>query len=235
MKIERVSDNQIKFILTESDLSERNMRLHELSYGSEKAQELFREIMERATTECDFHTTSETPLIIEAIPVSRDGIMIIVTKVASQEDLEDRLGYPPVVGSLKNGGSGPKKKKPERPDADNAMRPPGSRPFMRPPNREAKTPPEQIIFEFASLDTATSACGRLYGNFAGGSSLYKFSGKYYLVIENSRFMLSESQEGYAKEYGSRLANSDISKTFLVEHGEAIVASNAVGILSAYLG
>jgi len=228
MKIERISDNQIKFILTESDLSQRNMRLHELSYGSEKAQELFREIMERATVECDFHTTSETPLIIEAIPVSRDGIMIIVTKVASHEDLEDRLGYPPVLGNYKNGAKHMQKKKPQ--DAEDA--PPLQNAQDTP---QTTAPAKQIIFEFATLENVASACARLYGSYDGASALHKYNGKYYLVIENEADALNVGHENILKEYSSKFSQYDISKMFLLEHGEAIVADGAVAILSAYLG
>jgi len=226
MKIERISDNQIKFILTESDLSQRNMRLHELSYGSEKAQELFREIMERATVECNFHTTNETPLIIEAIPVSRDGIMIIVTKVARSEDLEERFGYPPVLGDFKNGARQMQKKKPDADDA--AAKPPKNAPKVMPPAK-------QIIFEFLTLENVTSGAARLHGNYAGGSALYKHNAKYYLVIENDHFKLSAAQENILKEYSNKFSSLDISKMFLLEHGEIIVDKNAIGILSAYLG
>ncbi|MCL2753826.1 MAG: adaptor protein MecA, partial [Defluviitaleaceae bacterium] len=33
MKIERISENQIKFFLTSDDLSQRDIQLHELAYG----------------------------------------------------------------------------------------------------------------------------------------------------------------------------------------------------------
>jgi len=223
MKIEKISNNEIKFTLTESDLNERNMRLHELSYGSEKTQELFREIMERAAIECDFHTTHETPLIIEAIPVARDSIMIIVTKVAGQEDLEDRFGgYPPILGNYKNVSRAKQKKK---------------QPFM--PDNSAsfgnKKSPKHIIFEFASLDNMRDACVRIFGTYIGSNALYKYAGKYYLVIENEQTKISVGQENVLKEYGSRFSHLEISKTFLLEHGETVVESDAVNVISSLLG
>ncbi|MDR2183995.1 MAG: adaptor protein MecA [Clostridiales bacterium] len=225
MKIERISNNEIKFILTETDLSQRNMRLNELSYGSEKTQELFREIMERAAVECDFHTTHETPLIIEAIPVSRDSIMIIITKVASQEDLEDRFGYPPVLGNYKNVSRAKQKKK----TADeNHMPEIGT----KRPHAGAK----QIIFEFSSLDDVTRACARISGTYIGNNALYKYSGKYYLVIENGqRAKITTGQENILREYGSRFSHLEISKMFLLEHGETVVKQDAIDVISAILG
>ena len=48
MKIERISDNQIRCTLTSLDLSSRGINLAELAYGSEKARNLFREMIQQA-------------------------------------------------------------------------------------------------------------------------------------------------------------------------------------------
>ena len=51
MKIERINDNQIRCTLTSLDLSSRGINLAELAYGSEKARNLFREMIQRASRE----------------------------------------------------------------------------------------------------------------------------------------------------------------------------------------
>ena len=79
MKIERVSDTQLKLTLTKADLAERDIQLEDLIRPGEKTQQLFRDIMEQAMEECDF-ITENTPLMVEAVPVGLDGIMIIVTR-----------------------------------------------------------------------------------------------------------------------------------------------------------
>ena len=228
MKIERISSNEIKFVLTETDLSQRNMRLNELSYGSEKTQELFREIMERAAVECDFHTTHDTPLIIEAIPVSRDSIMIIVTKVASHEDLEERFGYPPVLGNYKNISRAKHKKK-----HTDGFFPPNN--AGQPVGKKFQTNPKQIIFEFKTLDDVTSACARISGTYIGNNALYKYSGKYYLVIENEHSKMSPCQENILREYGIKFSNLEISKMYLLEHGETVIENGAIDVISTILG
>ncbi|HOA80297.1 MAG TPA: adaptor protein MecA, partial [Defluviitaleaceae bacterium] len=48
MKIEKISDTQIKIILNQADLKNRDIKISELAYGSKKAQELFRDMMETA-------------------------------------------------------------------------------------------------------------------------------------------------------------------------------------------
>lgn len=68
MKIEKISESQIKFILTQSDLSERNIKIEDLTSPSEKTQALFRDIMEQAMEEYGF-SSENTPLMVEAVPV----------------------------------------------------------------------------------------------------------------------------------------------------------------------
>jgi len=224
MKIERISNNEIKFTLTESDLRDRDMRLNELSYGSEKTQELFREIMERAAIECDFHTSHETPLIIEAIPVDHGSIMILVTKVANPGDLKGRLGYPPILGNHRNVSRTRQKK--------GAVMPP---PLGADAANQRPSHPKHIIFEFQSFENVTNACLRVSGTYIGSNALFKYADKYYLVFENDNVRMSAGQENILKEYSNKFSSLEISKMFLLEHGEMVVDGNAVGILSSVLG
>ena len=46
MKLEKLSDTQIRCTLSKEDLSQRQLHLSELAYGSEKAKELFRDMMQ---------------------------------------------------------------------------------------------------------------------------------------------------------------------------------------------
>lgn len=51
MKIEKINDNQIRCTLTRDDLNNRQIKLSELAYGTEKAKELFRDMMQQAAIE----------------------------------------------------------------------------------------------------------------------------------------------------------------------------------------
>ena len=90
MKIERISENQIRCTLTRDDLAARDIRLSELAYGSEKTKLLFQDMMQQAFRECGFEVNN-TPLMIEAIPVSTDSIILIITKVEDPEELDSRF------------------------------------------------------------------------------------------------------------------------------------------------
>ena len=53
MKIERISENQLKLTLTKADLAERKIKLEDLISPSERTQKLFRDIMEQALDTAD--------------------------------------------------------------------------------------------------------------------------------------------------------------------------------------
>lgn len=90
MKIEKISENQIKCTLNKSDLASRQIKAGELAYGTEKAKLLFRDMMQQAAVEFGFHA-EDLPLMIEAIPVSGDSIILIITKVEDPEELDTRF------------------------------------------------------------------------------------------------------------------------------------------------
>lgn len=90
MKIEKLNDNQIRCTLNKHDLIDRELKISELAYGSEKAKGLFRDMMNQAFDEFGFEA-DDIPLIIEAIPVSGDCIILIVTKVEDPEELDTRF------------------------------------------------------------------------------------------------------------------------------------------------
>ena len=84
MKIERINENQIRCTLTSSDLSARNLNLGELAYGTEKAKKLFHEMIQKASNEVGFEA-DDIPLMVEAIPLSSESIMLIITKIEDPE------------------------------------------------------------------------------------------------------------------------------------------------------
>ena len=199
MKIEKINDNQIRCTLTKSDLEERHIRLSELAYGSDKAKDLFRDMMQQANTEFGFEADN-IPLMIEAIPVSADSIILIISKVEDPEELDTRFSkFTPFGGSgSSSDGTGielegaddildifrkiyeaksramekqKKEKSQEAPSADQASQPSISVNLMR-------------EYTFPTLDAVIDAAHGLNNFFTGESSLYKDtqSGSYTLIL-----------------------------------------------------
>lgn len=90
MKIEKVNDRTIRCTLTKSDLSERKIKLSELAYGTEKARGFFKDMIQQASYEFGFEA-EDIPLMIEAIPLSGEAIVLVITKVEDPEELDTRF------------------------------------------------------------------------------------------------------------------------------------------------
>ena len=105
MKIEKVNDNQIRCTLTKDDLADRELKISELAYGTEKAKSLFRDMMQQASYEFGFEA-EDIPLMIEAIPLSADCIILIITKVEDPEELDTRFSkFAPSISDEENLGN----------------------------------------------------------------------------------------------------------------------------------
>lgn len=90
MRIERISDNQIRCTLSKRDLMERHIKISELAYGSERAKELFRDMMEQANIDFGFEA-DDIPLMIEAIPTSRESLVLVITKVDNPQEFDEKF------------------------------------------------------------------------------------------------------------------------------------------------
>lgn len=103
MRIEKINENQIRCTLTKEDLANRKLKLSELAYGTEKAKSLFRDMMQQASFEFGFEA-EDIPLMIEAIPVSSDCIVLVITKVDDPEELDTRFSkFAPSVNEASSG------------------------------------------------------------------------------------------------------------------------------------
>lgn len=215
MKIEKISETQVKFILNKSDLSERNLKLTEFQYGSEKTQALFREMMEQAMLQFDFQTDN-TPLMIEAVPVSNDSIMVIVTKVAQSAETDDKFGILP------------QSKEKERYHSIDIIEHPS----------ESSNEDNISIYSFSTLDEVAQLSLRLQGSFTGTNLLFKNNHKYFLMLQNNNpddKLTTEDLEAVLNEYGQKHTSTIISKYYLSEHGELLVNHPAIDILAEHLG
>ncbi len=90
MKIEKINENQIRCTLNKADLADKELLLNELAYGTDKAKELFREMMTQAYEELGFEV-DDIPLMIEAIPISPECLILNITKVSDPEELDTRF------------------------------------------------------------------------------------------------------------------------------------------------
>ena len=216
MKIERISENQLKLTLTKDDLKERDIKLEDLITPSEKTQQLFRDLMEQALDEHNF-ISENTPLMIEAVPMGSDGIMIIVTK---------------------SGGNGKKGGK----SSNLLQQAQENRRWKKKPmdtmEHTEDISSDILIYSFPHLDDVISVSLRLDSRFQGESAVYKNENKYFLVLQGDTYTtedVSENLELILKEYGQKHISTPLAKYYLLEHGETIIADKAVKALAKTFG
>ena len=201
MKIERVSENQLKLTLTKADLRERDINLEDLMNPTEKTQQLFRDLMEHALKEYDFFEEN-MPSMVEASPLGTDGIMIIVTKIKNTNKSDFIL-----------------------PNKDPRQ---WKEKGIEPTTVPLQITEDVLIYSFDTLDDTIRLCLRLLDNYKGESSLYKNYGRFFLVLNGHDS--NETMDLFPlilDEYGQKHISNPLSHSYLLEHGETIISANAI--------
>jgi adapter protein MecA 1/2 len=215
VRIEKINDDQIKITLSREDLIERNLQFNELSFiDPETVRGFFMEMMEQVVVECGFQAELNTPLFIDVVPVASDGIMLIVTKITSEEQvkqhIETKLNFLPFAKELRRFRQ---------------------RPIIEPKKTQNES---SNIFCFKSLEELAMACRAVNGLFGGQSQLFKFNSKYYLVLAYGKKQQNANMNLLLNEFGYKITASAVSPIYLSEHGEMLINEGAVGIAAAYL-
>ena len=86
MRIEKINDNQIRCTLNKKDLSDRELRISELAYGTDKAKALFRDMVQQASYEFGFEAEN-IPLILKRFDevISRKDIEVVLVDNGSTD------------------------------------------------------------------------------------------------------------------------------------------------------
>lgn len=235
MKIEKISDTQIRCTLTKEDLDSHQIRISELAYGTEKAKKLFRDMMQQAQIEFGFQADN-IPLMIEAIPVSGESVVLIITKVEDPEELDTRFSkFSPYKKNKKENlhidgadniidifqklyeetqkavsGEITEEKKEEVP-SDTAASAKVSVNLVR-------------LYTFPTLDAVIAAAHGLNGFYKGVNTLYKDDASLYQLIVHQSSCTAEDFNkvcNILSEYGSGRAFTAAGEAYLKEHGELI--------------
>lgn len=250
MRIEKINDNQIRCTLFASDLESRELKLSELAYGTEKAKNLFHDMIEQADKEFGFQA-NEMPLMIEAIPVSVDCIILVITRVDNPDELDEKFAsFAPLNGDFKNDDSdfdSPKEISEElvsymdkivksaQPDFV-----PMSESLQSSKKDNAKLPNVRTneTFTFSSWDTASDAARKcmIVNPISITSKLFKNSDSEYILYISGD---TDNYEHYKQictilsEYGEPKKANYAVLSYLNEHSRILVKENALSILSQY--
>lgn len=223
MKIEKINDTQIRVTLNHTELQNRDIKISELAYGSSKTQALFRDMMAQAYEDFGFEAEN-VPLMIEAVPLSPDSIMIVVTKVEDPFQIDeklDALGERPTHRTFKDPV--------EDRLTDLELMGEKAKATQAPPVASSKT----LMYLFTSLDNVSSVAKSIQPLYFGETSLYKYHEQYYLILyaNQKNGVKKETVISYLDEFGQRGVMSDLNEYYLKEHGTVIVSKNAIDVLS----
>ena len=254
MRIEKVNDHQIRCTLTREDLADRELKISELAYGTEKAKNLFRDMMQQASFEFGFEA-EDIPLMIEAIPLNSECIVLIITKVEDPEELDTRFSkFAPsvhdsdgdldeMIDSLSEGADDVLdlfKKIHEGKFADALEKNASSSPQKEDQTKKSTGKQEKIaspeqelvrIFSFDSIRTVTRISHVLAGCYSENNSLYKNENahRYILVISKGAHSPAEFNKicNILSEYGRIEKYVSAGEAYLEEHFNPIIKENAL--------
>jgi len=261
MKIEKINDNQIRCTLNKSDLAARQIKLSELAYGTEKARELFREMMKQASYEYGFEVDDQ-PLMIEAIPISADSIVLNISKVTNPDELDTRFSkFAPMFGDLEDAdeaedvlgelaGSINEALEFFAPDDQDEGDDEGfttlgeliSNKIARAKkmHRTEKNLEQEsiLIFKFAELSLVERVANILKADYIGTNTLYKdIKNKCYYLVVNKTGNESEKFNkitSVLSEYGTRDMGLSSREAFIKEHFAVMIKDNALQVLPSIL-
>lgn len=257
MRIEKINENQIRCTLTKSDLEEHQLLLNELAFGSDHAKDLFRDMMAQASEELGFEA-EDLPLMIEAVPVSSDKLVLIITKMENPDDIDEHMSkyMKPLdlLNSLEKDDSDIKEDVLEIEDNE----PTTDKEFLSPlgnlikearrmagkksakdtkeADRNQQLPESHRIYRFPSLAQTMDACKKIYPLYEGQNTLFKDSEDnfYYLILarENHPQEAFRQMGNVLSEFGLRIPYSDGASAYFEEHFIKIIENDAVNTLSS---
>ncbi len=259
MKIEKINDNQIRCTLNKSDLIDRELKISELAYGTEKAKALFRDMIQQAFYEFGFEV-DDIPLMIEAIPVSTECLILVITKVEDPDELDTRFSKFSSFNVHSTSDKSDQDEDDEDSYADEIINSfeqleddlgeeleesskeedtlvEAEAVDMEPPAKSGIPAPSKLtkIYSFRSLQEVVELAYIMLGTYNGVNTLYKnpLTSTYYLVVSMSDHTPEEFNKicNIISEYGKVERSTYASSSFYKEHYEIIVKDHALQILS----
>lgn len=244
MKIEKVNENQIRCILTKEELADRQIKLSELAYGSEKAKGLFRDMIEQANDEFGFEV-DDIPLMIEAIPLTGEHIVLQITKVEYPEELDTRFSRFSAGEEEEDDISAEDNLFTDIQGADDVLgifqkmkedleKPAQEKEVSKPVEKKEIPANLTKMYEFYNLDQIQRLAGILGDYYKGENDIYKDEKKhkYYLFVRKSNHSPEEFNKvcNIISEYASYKKYTPVIEAFLKEHGKRILLGNAMQVL-----
>lgn len=205
MRIEKINDNKIKVTVNKEDIKIWNVTIKNLTDNTPEARDLFWFALRQAEKDVNFKV-GEAQLLVEALPHGGEEFIMFISKVNSYENVMDII-----EANTKNFDKTVEVKVKKRTRSASSL----------------------SIFMFEDFESLCNCIKETEGLFFGNSSLYKYSGKFYLVLVPSDSMMFFETENIITEFATRVKNPAIFEGVLKEHGEKMIEEGAVETVLTY--
>jgi adapter protein MecA 1/2 len=234
--------------LTKQDLADRQLNLRELAYGSDKAKGLFHDMIQQANYEFGFEA-NDIPLMVEAIPLSTESLLLLITKVEYPDELDTRFsrfsetdadglfeeydtqstanpkGADDILGIF-NKLREAKEAETDRPRED----------FKVPEGAQQVPADLTRMYEFVDLEQVERLARTLGGYYTGQNELYKHGQKnhFYLMVHKNAHTPEEFNRicNIICEYAVQKNYNPAVGAYFSEHGKKITGPWALQTLAS---
>ena len=206
MKIEKLTENKIRIIVSLQDLNDKNVDLHSFMANSIESQSIFLEMLNRAEKEVGF-VTKDCKLLIEAFAYSESEFVFTITKFSKEPKADISV----------------KKKFAIKRKLANL-------------NVKTSTYSFESFDEFCAFCSSLKNSNLSnIKNLAKNISLYKYKNIYYLVLTNINIDFADLNRFYASlsEFGKLVGHSNNFEGKLIEHGKIMIKRNAIQVGMKY--
>lgn len=210
--MEKINSSQIRVMLTREDLQEWQLSLREMKYGSKETSELFRRMIQQAVQQYSFNQEG-LPLMVEAVPLSQDSLLLIISAVEEPEELD------PHFASFT----------PPSPALPGFSEEQTANPYE--PEKHGAAALHAVVLSFRDIDSVMEFAWSIGGEYPGKTALYrpKGSAEFYLVLEKPNDMENDQFLHFLNgltEYADLVPTSGTLYGYLTEH-ETPVMDDAV--------
>ena len=252
MNYEKSNDHQIRFFLDKSDLINRKIDISNLTYGSDQARKLFDEISAIADSEFNFDTAN-SDVSIEAIPVSEDSLVVILSKEPEPDQIDTRFSkFTPTKEDIEEatGEFSDKSLKSAndilnllssfkdtlssiRDESDNSTQNKEEVPDITVPSKDTKKN-IYIVFKFDNMDKLIDLSHIIVSKYKGTSSVYEKDNAFYLIINNKSVddITFNQICNISCEFGENASSSTYSVNFITEYFNPVIKRGAIKDLAS---
>lgn len=230
MRIQKLSENTIKVILTKEDFVRRNIDVKKLHPGSQTYRQLVLEVMAQASGEFNFDA-SDCRLVVEGSMSLKNELTLLISKSPVEtppppsdsvptDELLAKLPTPEEFSKLLEQALGTE------------VASPAIEKVLQEKQKREEVFPTEIVVRFNDFDKLISLLHTMPSSRTLASKLYVYNDAYYLILKvyERNMRLAIIFRNCASEFDGEQMDSETIIPILIEHGTLVIKKGAIPIL-----